>query len=178
MNTIFYVRPDGTTYVHGMVIHSGHYGDTAVDVMATGVTADSVDWQFTAQVRIYGEHRSDTLAVIYDETRYVIALEGNNALPWRALAALRDAGFDLSSFDTAPIIGSGFDVDEDEPETFDAVSFVMAYEGGELGEDEVVEGFQHMLNSGLVWQLQGHYGRTASALLDAGLIHRRDRWAD
>jgi hypothetical protein len=54
---------------------------------------------------------------------------------------------------------------------FDPVSFVMAYEGGELDDDETVDGFQHLLDSGLVWQLQGHYGRTAAALLQAGMIH-------
>lgn len=51
---------------------------------------------------------------------------------------------------------------------FDTVAFVMAYEGGELGEDEMIEGFQHLIDSGTAWQLQGHYGRTANALIDAG----------
>lgn len=54
---------------------------------------------------------------------------------------------------------------------FDAVTFIMAYEGGELDDDEVIDGFQHLLDAGTVWQLQGHYGRTAAALLQAGMIH-------
>jgi len=47
---------------------------------------------------------------------------------------------------------------------------IIRYENGELTGDEVVELFQDLLNTGLVFQLQGHYGRTAKALLDAGLI--------
>jgi hypothetical protein len=51
---------------------------------------------------------------------------------------------------------------------FDEVGFIMAYEGGELDEEEIVFGFQHLINSGVVWQLQGHYGRTAAGLIEAG----------
>lgn len=54
---------------------------------------------------------------------------------------------------------------------FDLVGFVIAYEGGELDEEEFVEGFQHLIDSGLAWTLQGHYGRTAAALIEAGLCH-------
>lgn len=56
---------------------------------------------------------------------------------------------------------------------FDSVAFIMAYEGGELeSEDELVEGFQHLIDSGLAWSLQGHYGRTAQQLIDAGYCTR------
>lgn len=53
---------------------------------------------------------------------------------------------------------------------FDEVAFIMEYEDGSLSDDEMIEGFQHLLDSGTVWHLQGSYGRTAAALLDAGLI--------
>ena len=66
----------------------------------------------------------------------------------------------------------------DTNEKFDEVGFIMNFEDGVLSEDEVIEGFQNLLDSGTVWQLQGTYQRTATALLDAGLIHRRGRWAD
>jgi hypothetical protein len=46
---------------------------------------------------------------------------------------------------------------------------IIAYESGELQEEEVIALFQRLINSGLVWRLQGHYGRTARALIEAGL---------
>ena len=55
-------------------------------------------------------------------------------------------------------------------EKFDTLHFIMAYEGGHLDDDEVIAGFQHLVNSGLAWQLQGHYGRTAAALIRAGVV--------
>lgn len=48
---------------------------------------------------------------------------------------------------------------------------IIAYENGELSEEEVIELFQDLIDSGQVWSLQGHYGRTAAALIDAGLCH-------
>ena len=56
---------------------------------------------------------------------------------------------------------------------WDELAFVMAYEQGETDEDETIDGFQHMLDNGHVWQLQGSYGRTAAAMLEAGLIYRK-----
>lgn len=53
---------------------------------------------------------------------------------------------------------------------FGAVQFFMDYEGGDISEDEMIDGFQELVNSGLAWQLQGHYGRMAAALIEAGLI--------
>lgn len=45
---------------------------------------------------------------------------------------------------------------------------IIAYENGEMNEEEMVEFFQELINSGMAWKLQGHYGRTASALIEAG----------
>ena len=53
---------------------------------------------------------------------------------------------------------------------FDCVGGIVAYESGELDQTEVVELFQHLVDTGLAWQLQGHYGRTAHALIQAGEI--------
>lgn len=53
----------------------------------------------------------------------------------------------------------------------DQVGQIMAYEQGDLDEEQTIELFQDLVNSGLAWQLQGSYGRTAKALLDAGLIN-------
>ena len=45
---------------------------------------------------------------------------------------------------------------------------IIAYENGTLSEDETIDLFQELINSGLVWSLQGHYGRTAKMLLESG----------
>ena len=47
---------------------------------------------------------------------------------------------------------------------------LVAYEEGELTSEETVELFQEMLDTGLVWELQGHYGRAAEYLLELGVI--------
>jgi hypothetical protein len=51
---------------------------------------------------------------------------------------------------------------------FDTFTFIMAYENGELNEDEIVYGFQQLIDSGLVWSLQGSYGRMAARLIEDG----------
>lgn len=51
---------------------------------------------------------------------------------------------------------------------FDVTSAIIVYESGEL--EEVIDLFQNLVNTGLAWQLQGSYGRTATELIKAGLI--------
>jgi len=45
---------------------------------------------------------------------------------------------------------------------------VIAYEQGELDEEGIINLFQELITSGMAWKMQGSYGRTASALIDAG----------
>jgi|TARA_R110000796_G_scaffold149487_1_gene266298 hypothetical protein len=47
---------------------------------------------------------------------------------------------------------------------------LAAYECGKMTEEETIVLFQEMLDTGVVWDLQGHYGRTAGYLLDLGVI--------
>lgn len=51
---------------------------------------------------------------------------------------------------------------------FNVVEFICDYEEGILDEDSIIQGFQNLINSGIVWQLQGHYGRTAKHLIENG----------
>lgn len=54
---------------------------------------------------------------------------------------------------------------------FDTFDFIFRFEGGELGEWEIVEGFQALIDSGVVWELQGSYKRTARQLIEDGRCH-------
>jgi len=56
---------------------------------------------------------------------------------------------------------------------FDIVGFCMDWEEGNLSSQQTIEGFQHLIDSGLAWQLQGCYGRQAERLIRAGLCHQR-----
>ncbi len=48
------------------------------------------------------------------------------------------------------------------------VGKLIEYENGEMSEDDTISLFQELINDGSAWSLQGHYGRTAKALIDAG----------
>lgn len=58
-------------------------------------------------------------------------------------------------------------------EEYDEVNAIMDYEDGLLNDDQTIRLFQHLIDTGQVWHLQGRYGRTAQALIDAGLCHRK-----
>lgn len=53
----------------------------------------------------------------------------------------------------------------------DLVGQIMSFENGEMDGDGTVAFFQDLVDSGLAWTLQGSYGRTAVALIEAGLVH-------
>ena len=58
------------------------------------------------------------------------------------------------------------------------VDRLIAYEEGQLNEDEEIVLFQHLIDTGTCWQLQGHYHRVAATLIEAGLIKRPQRTED
>lgn len=47
---------------------------------------------------------------------------------------------------------------------------IAAYECGELNQEQVVQLFQELVDSRIILELQGHYGRLAFQLWEAGLI--------
>lgn len=40
----------------------------------------------------------------------------------------------------------------------------------EGSEEEVIEAWQHLVDTGLAWKLQGFFGRTAKHLIESGVI--------
>jgi len=54
--------------------------------------------------------------------------------------------------------------------SYDAVGLAEGFIEGT--EEEVIEAWQYLVNTGLAWQLQGWFGRTASDLIDAGIINQ------
>ena len=50
------------------------------------------------------------------------------------------------------------------------VQDIMAFESGEMTEEEVLEFFQDLVDTGMAWTLQGSYGRFAAHLIESGLI--------
>ena len=47
----------------------------------------------------------------------------------------------------------------------DIVNEIVAYEVGELNDIETIKLFSKLVKNGNAWSLQGHYGRTATALI-------------
>ena len=56
-------------------------------------------------------------------------------------------------------------------ESTDIVGKIMAFEQGNLDNEEVYSLFQFLLDSGMIHSLQGSYQRMAEELLLAGVIH-------
>lgn len=47
---------------------------------------------------------------------------------------------------------------------------IMTIESDDMATDvEVIAAYQHLINSGVVWQLQGSYGRMAHHLIQSGI---------
>ncbi len=55
------------------------------------------------------------------------------------------------------------------------VDGINRYESGEMDTGEQVEFFQHLVDTGVAWSLQGHYGRTASWMINEGLVQVGDK---
>ena len=47
---------------------------------------------------------------------------------------------------------------------------ILSYEMGDLNDAETLELFSELISNKMAWGMQGHYGRTANALIEDGWI--------
>jgi len=53
------------------------------------------------------------------------------------------------------------------------LDYIIRYESGELNGEEQLALFGYLIRTGQAWSLQGHYGRTASQMIEHGLINKK-----
>lgn len=51
------------------------------------------------------------------------------------------------------------------------IDFIMDYECGKCTDEEIIEGFQRLINNGAVWSLRSSYGQMATQLIRAKLCY-------
>ena len=54
---------------------------------------------------------------------------------------------------------------------------VMIVEEGTADEETYIAAMQHLINTAIVWQLQGSFGRKAVEMIEAGVCYA-PAWAD
>lgn len=59
-------------------------------------------------------------------------------------------------------------------EPYDVAAAIIAYESGVQDVDDTLVLFQHLVDTGKAWELQGSYGRQAMRFINAGLIEARE----
>ena len=63
-------------------------------------------------------------------------------------------------------------------DNFTAVSIAEGFCDGEnTTEEQQIEAWQHLIDTGLCWQLQGWFGRTATDLIAQGVCHKAGKAA-
>lgn len=50
---------------------------------------------------------------------------------------------------------------------------IIKYEADEMTTEEEVVFFQKLIDTGMAWTLQGHYGRMAERFIEEGLCHQK-----
>lgn len=59
---------------------------------------------------------------------------------------------------------------------YDAVAACEGFDGADHDEETMISAWQHLIDTGLCWKLQGCFGRQAQAMIDDGLCtHKGER---
>lgn len=54
----------------------------------------------------------------------------------------------------------------------DLVGKIIEYEQGEMDDTRTIQFFSELIKTGMISNLQGHYGRMAAALVEGGYLDR------
>jgi hypothetical protein len=57
---------------------------------------------------------------------------------------------------------------------YDEVEAIIHFEQGTLSYEGVIQLFQHLVDNGHAWTLQGAYGRAAQRLIESGAVIPRE----
>jgi hypothetical protein len=60
-------------------------------------------------------------------------------------------------------------------DSYTACSIVEGFDEVPHTKAEQIKAWQYLVNTGVCWHLQGWYGRTATALIEAGVIKAKKR---
>lgn len=60
----------------------------------------------------------------------------------------------------------------------DLATSIVQYEQDELDGLEIIDLFQKLIDNGMAWKLQGHYGRMASDLIESGYCTYKEKEED
>ena len=60
-------------------------------------------------------------------------------------------------------------------DSYTACSIVEGFAEKPATKAQQIKAWQYLVNTGLCWQLQGWYGRTAQALIEEGVIKQKKR---
>jgi len=55
------------------------------------------------------------------------------------------------------------------------INDIMDYENGDMDFERICKFFQELINTGMAWRLQGHYGRMANELIMDGWCSPREK---
>ena len=58
-------------------------------------------------------------------------------------------------------------------DNYTAVSICEGFCEDEASEEKQIEAWQHLIDTGMCWTLQGYFGRQAQALIEAGVCHAK-----
>jgi len=53
-------------------------------------------------------------------------------------------------------------------------NMIIDFESGDMSMEDVITLFQHLVDTGVAWELHGSYGRLASQLIEQGLVDTRN----